>query len=127
MILEVTGLALVVVDAWLPVPSLVIFIAGGGVVGAAAAALFKGTLGRVVAISPAGKLGGTLAGYFLSGYVGLSLPVIGVGIALQFVSARVTLLAFAIAVGAGIAASPRILLSAPQPVPVLQAGRELFR
>ena len=127
MVLEVAGLALVVVAAWLPAPSLVVFIAGGGIVGAAAAALFKGTLGRVLAIAPAGKLGETLAGYFLSGYVGLSMPVIGVGIALRFVSARVTLLAFAVAVAAGILASSRILLGAPPPVPAPKTRTELFR
>ncbi|MGB0091880.1 MAG: hypothetical protein WBP81_05035 [Solirubrobacteraceae bacterium] len=100
--LDVVGLALVVVAAWLPAPSLVLFLAGDGVVGGGAAALFKGTLGSIVEISPPDKLGETLAGFFLSGYVGLSVPAIAVGIALQTVSARDTLLAFAIAVSAGI-------------------------
>jgi MFS family permease len=108
--LEVAGLGLVVVAAWLPTPSLAVFIAGGGVLGAAAAALFKGTLGSLVAISPAGKLGETLAGYFASGYIGLSVPVIGVGIALRSASPRDTLLAFAIAVTAGTVAASPILL-----------------
>jgi len=113
--LDVVGLALVVVAAWLPAPSLVLFLAGGGVVGGGAAALFKGTLGSIVAISPPDKLGETLAGFFLFGYVGLSLPAIAVGIALQAVSARDTLLAFAIAVSAGILAASRVLLNIRQP------------
>lgn len=98
---EITGLALVVTAAWLPRPSLALFLAGGGVVGAAAATLFKGTLGGLIAISPAGRLGEALAGFFLSGYLGLSLPAIAVGVALQFISPRGTLLAFAIVVSAG--------------------------
>jgi MFS family permease len=115
VVLEVAGLGLVVVAAWLPAPSLAVFIAGGAVVGAAAAALFKGTLGSLMAISPPGKLGETLGGYFVSGYIGLSVPVIGVGIALQFVSPRDTLLAFAIAVAVGIVAASPILLRERRP------------
>jgi predicted MFS family arabinose efflux permease len=119
--LEIIGLALVVTAAWLPVPSLVLFLIGGGVVGAAAATLFQGTLGIVVALSPAGKLGEALAGFFLCGYIGLSIPAIAVGIALQAVSPRGTLLAFAIVVSAGtLAASPFLLARRQQLSP---AGR----
>lgn len=113
MTLDIIGLALVVVAAWLPTPSLALFLTSGGVIGAAAATLFKGTLGSVITItiSPADKLGERLAGFFLSGYVGLSLPVIAVGIALQSLSPRATLLAFAIALSAGNLAASRLLLS----------------
>jgi MFS family permease len=112
--LDILGLAVVVVAAWLPAPSLALFLAGGGVVGAGAAAMFKGTLGSVVAISPPEQLGEALAGFFLSGYVGLSLPAIAVGIALQSVSARDTLLAFAIVVSAGTLAALGPLLNVRQ-------------
>jgi hypothetical protein len=81
--LQIIGLSLVVVAAWLPTPSLALFLARGGVVGGAAAALFKGALGRVVAVSPADKLGEALAGFLVSGYVGLSVPAIAVEIALR--------------------------------------------
>jgi hypothetical protein len=109
--LDIGGLAAVVVAAWLPDPSLALFLAGGGMVGAGAAALFKATLGSVVAISPPDKLGEALAGFFLSGYVGLSLPAIAVGIALQFASARDTLLAFAVTASVGILGASRLLRS----------------
>lgn len=109
--LEIAGLAMVVTAAWLPAPSLALFLAGGGVTGAAAATLFKGTLGTVIAVSPPGTLGEALAGYFLSGYIGLSLPAIAVGITLQSVTPRGTLLAFAIAVGAGTLAAAPLLLA----------------
>jgi hypothetical protein len=115
VIFEVAGLALLVVAAWLPAPSLAVFIAGGAALGGAAATLLKGTLGILVAISPTGKLGETLAGYFVSGYIGLSVPVIGVGIALRSISPRDTLLAFAIAVAAGVVAASPILLTARRP------------
>jgi len=109
---QIAGLALVVTAAWLPRPSLALFLAGGGVVGAAAATLFKGTLSGLIAISPPGRLGETLAGFFLSGYLGLSLPAIAVGVALQFISPRGTLLAFAIVVSAGTLAALPLLTSA---------------
>jgi MFS family permease len=109
--LEIAGLALIVTAAWMPSPSLALFLAGGGVIGAATATLFKGTLAAVIAVSPPGKLGESLAGYFLSGYTGLSLPAIAVGIVLRSVTPRGTLLAFAIAVGAGTLAAAPLLLA----------------
>nr|WP_018179351.1 MFS transporter [Jongsikchunia kroppenstedtii] len=112
VVLDIIGVALVVVAAWLPTPSLGLFLAGGGVVGAGASALFKGTLSMVVAISPADKLGESLAGFFLAGYVGLSLPAIAVGIALEYISPRTALLAFGVAAMIGILASSRLLLGA---------------
>jgi predicted MFS family arabinose efflux permease len=112
---QIAGLALVVTAAWLPRPSLALFLAGGGVVGAAAATLFKGTLSGLIAISPPGRLGEALAGFFLSGYLGLSLPAIAVGVALQFISPRGTLLAFAIVVSAGTLAALPLLVSTHHP------------
>jgi len=115
---QVAGLAMIVAAAWLPSPSLALFLAGGGVTGTAAATLFKGTLGTVIAVSPPGKLGEALAGYFLSGYIGLSLPAIAVGVVLQSVTSRGTLLAFAIAVSAGtLAAAPLLLARRGHPGP----------
>jgi MFS family permease len=127
--LDIIGLALVVAAAWLPAPSLTLFLTGGGAVGAGAAFLFKGTLGSIVAISPAHRLGEALAGFFLLGYIGLSLPAIAIGIALQFVTPRVTLLAFAVIVSGGILGASRLLLTArqepgqPQPA-VLASGAD---
>ena len=63
---DVAGLAIIVAAAWLPTPSLALFLTGGAIVGAAAAALFKGKLATVIEISPRNQLGGALAGFFLS-------------------------------------------------------------
>ena len=53
---------------------------------------------------------GALATFFVAGYAGVSLPVLGIGIALQYVSPQIALLAFAIAVGAGLlAAAPALI------------------
>ena len=55
-----------------------------------------------------------LTGTYLAAFVGLSLPIVGAGVALaEGVSTRVTLLAFAIAVGIGIVTSAIKLVSGP--------------
>jgi uncharacterized membrane protein affecting hemolysin expression len=59
---------------------------------------------------------GALALFFLVGYVGLSLPVVGAGIALHYVSFKIILLTFGIAVAAGIIlASPLLQRLVRQP------------
>jgi MFS family permease len=109
----IVGLALTAVAVWLPSPSLALFLAGGALTGAGAGTVFKGTVGTVIAITPPETRAESLAGLFLAGYVGLSLPVVGAGIALQFVSPRDTLLGFAIVeVVAILAAAPRLLRGA---------------
>jgi MFS family permease len=104
------GMGLLVVGVWLPTPSLALFLVGGGVVGAGAGLLFKGALGTVVAIAADEHRAEALAGLFLAGYVGLSVPVIGLGVLTQSLHAKVSLLIFAglLAVGA-LAAAPMLL------------------
>jgi hypothetical protein len=109
------GLAAIVTTSWLPAPSLALFLCGGAIAGAGGGAVFKSTLGTVVTISPADARAEALAGFFLSGYLGLSVPVIGLGIALQHASPRATLLVFALVVGAGILAAVPTLLRYDRP------------
>lgn len=108
--LMLAGLALTVLAVWLPTPSLAVFLLGGAVSGAGAGTVFKGTVGAVVEISPAETRAEALAGLFLAGYLGLSVPAVGAGIALQELSARTTLTGFAVLVGVAIVlAAPRLL------------------
>lgn len=48
-----------------------------------------------------------------AGYAGLSVPVLGLGIALQHVSPRLTLLVFALVVGLAILAGAPVLVRPP--------------
>jgi hypothetical protein len=112
MVSVVLGLALVVLAAW--TPSLTLFIVGGAVVGAGAGAMFKGALGTVIAVSDPENRAEAVAGLFLAGYIGLSVPVVGIGVAVQEVSAKVALLGFAVIVAAGIVAASRPLLGRAQ-------------
>ena len=105
------GLSLVVVAAWLSTPSLALFVVGGALTGAGAGALFKGALGTVVAVATEDGRAEALAGLFLGGYIGLAVPIIGVGVSLQFTTPRVALLAFAVAVAAATAVAARFLFA----------------
>jgi MFS family permease len=111
VVLMLAGLAMVVGAAWLPTPSLALFLVGGAVVGAGGGAVFRATLSTVIAVSTAEHRAEALAGFFLAGYLGLSVPVVGLGIALEHTSPRVTLLGFAIAVGVAIVATTPLLVS----------------
>ena len=111
----VTGLSLVVVAAWLSTPSLALFVAGGALTGAGAGTLFKGALGTVVAIATEDGRAEALAGLFLGGYIGLAVPIIGVGVSLQFTTPRVALLGFAAALAALTAIAARFLFADDRP------------
>jgi len=108
--LMLTGLALTVLAVWLPTPSLAVFLLGGAFSGAGSGAVFKGAVGTVVQVSPPETRAEALAGLFLAGYLGLSVPVVGAGVALQELSPKTTLTGFAILVAAAIVlTAPRLL------------------
>jgi predicted MFS family arabinose efflux permease len=105
------GLVLLVVAIRLSTPSLATFLIGGALIGAGAGAVFKGTTGIVLeASAPQDRVAMTSA-LLIALFVGLSVPVIGAGIALdQGASGPDTVLGFAIVVGLGVALSGWALL-----------------
>jgi hypothetical protein len=114
--LEVLGLGLVVLAAWLSSPSLAAFLIGGLVCGSGAGLTFKGSFGTVMMISDPARRAESAAGVLLAGYLGLSVPAIGVGVALQEVSTKVTLLGFAVFVASVIVTAAPIMLRGQQQV-----------
>jgi len=86
------GIVLVIVAVWLP--SLAWFVAGGVLAGGGAGATFKGCVSIVFSIAPPDRRGETLAGLFLAAYVGLTVPVLGLGLATQLIPVTVAMLAF---------------------------------
>jgi predicted MFS family arabinose efflux permease len=104
--LMVVGLALLVIAVRLSTPSLALFVLGGALIGAGAGLVFKGTTAIVLeAAAPADRVAMTST-LIITAFVGLSIPVVGAGVALsQGVSAPGTVLGFAIAVAAGVALS----------------------
>jgi hypothetical protein len=107
--LTLAGLAMFVGAVWLATPSLALFLVGTAFAGAGAGAVFRATLSTAIAVSTADHRAEALAGLFLAGYLGLSFPVVGLGVALEYVSPRAALLGFAIAVGGAIVATTPML------------------
>jgi MFS family permease len=120
--LMLAGIGLTVLAVWLPTPSLAVFLLGGALSGAGAGAVFKGAVGTVVGLAPPETRAEALAGLFLAGYLGLSVPVVGAGVALQELSARTTLTVFALVVGAAIVLTAPRLLRRPASGPEARAA-----
>jgi MFS family permease len=104
---QIAGLALLVSAAWVNPPSLFLFLLGAAMAGVGSGAIYRSTLTVVLTTAPAKDRAGALAIFFIVGYVGLSLPVVGAGVALLYVSFKVVLLIVSAAVATG------ILLAAP--------------
>ena len=106
------GLVLLVVSVRLSAPSLALFLVAGALIGAGAGAVFKGTTGIVLeAAAPEERVAMTST-LIITALFGLSIPVIGAGVALsQGVSAANTVLGFGTAVALGVALSGWALLS----------------
>jgi len=101
------GLALIVVAVWLPTPSLALFLIGGVVAGAGAGILFKGAVTTVATIAFPEQRAEALAGMFLAGYIGLSVPVLGLGFLTLELATRDCLLIFTLVLAAAaIVAAP---------------------
>jgi MFS family permease len=98
----------------LPTPSLALFLAGGALIGAGAGLVFKGTTGIVLeAAAPEERVAMTST-LIMTALFGLSIPVIGAGIALsRGASPANTVLGFGTAVALGVALSGWALLRRP--------------
>lgn len=107
----VLGIALVVVAVW--VPNLALFLVGGVLAGAGAGAAFKGSVSIVLAVAAPEGRGEALAGLFLAAYLGLSVPVVALGLAAQLVSLPVALSGYAVVLAAVLAVvGPRLFAAA---------------
>jgi MFS family permease len=109
----ILGLATLVASAWTAPPSLVLFLLGGLVSGLGASAIFRASFNIVVSTSRVDDRAGALATLFSAGYIALSLPVLGLGIVLLYLSPKVTLLIFGLVVGVGILTAAPSLLHQP--------------
>jgi MFS family permease len=101
----VLGLALTAGAMWSS--SLPMFIIGGVITGAGGGLVFKGSLVVAASTAPPQSRAEVLAGFFLGAYVGLSVPVVGLGIATTYAPARDVMLVFAALAAAAIAISVR--------------------
>jgi hypothetical protein len=104
------GLGVTVASAWTSPPSLALFLIGGVIVGAGGGAIFRGSLTVAISTSDPNDRASVLASFFTAAFIGLSVPVVGLGVALQHLSPRVTLLIFGVVVGLGILAAAPVLV-----------------
>lgn len=102
------GLTLFTVGMWLP--SLPVFVIGGIVTGAGGGLVFRGSLVTAASTAPPGSRAEVLAGFFLGAYIGLSAPVIALGVATGYVAARDVMLVFVVLAAIAIAAGTRAVL-----------------
>jgi MFS family permease len=104
----VLGLTLTAGAMWSS--SLAMFVVGGVITGAGGGMVFKGSLVVAASTAPANARAEVLAGFFLGAYVGLSLPVVGLGIATTYIPARDVMLVFAALSAVAIAAAVRAVI-----------------
>jgi hypothetical protein len=111
------GLALLVTAVRIPTPSLALFLISGALIGAGAGGLFKGTTGLVLAAtSPESRVAMT-SNLLIALFIGLSIPVIGAGVALdRGASPQDTVLGFAVVVGLGVVGAGALLRNRLNPV-----------
>jgi MFS family permease len=101
----VVGLALLTGGMW--AQNLIMFIIGGVITGAGGGMVFKGALVVAASTAPPESRAEVLSGFFLGAYIGLSIPVVGLGIATMYAPARDVMLVFVVLAAAAIAASVR--------------------
>jgi MFS family permease len=110
------GLPLLVASVRISTPNLALFLLGGALIGAGVGAVFKGTTGIVLEAAPPQDRLAMTSKLLIALYVGLSIPVVGAGIALdQGASIPNTVLGFAILVALGVTVSGWALLRQHQP------------
>jgi len=124
------GLVLFAIGMW--DANLLAFVVGGIVTGAGAGLVFRGALVAAGSTAPAESRAEVLAGFFLGAYIGLSVPVIGLGIATTYAPAREVMLVFVVLVAIAVTVSVRAVIrhsdamaSAAPPSAVLPSSIEV--
>jgi MFS family permease len=107
------GLALTAGAMWSA--SLAMFIVGGVITGAGGGMVFKGSLLVAASTAPSQSRAEVLSGFFLGAYTGLSLPVVGLGIATTYAPARNVMLVFAAIAAVAIAGAVKMVTQRSTP------------
>jgi MFS family permease len=108
------GLVLLVTGMW--TATLTLFMIGAVLTGVGAGLIFRGAMSTVSEHAPDGSRAEVLAGFFLGVYVGLSVPVVALGVASGHASVRVLMLIFATVVALATIVSVRSVVRRTSPV-----------
>jgi MFS family permease len=119
------GLTLLVTGMW--TAALAVFVIGTVVTGVGTGLVFRGAMASAGESAPPESRAEALAGFFLGAYVGLSVPVVALGIASDHVSTRTLMLIFVLAVALATTVSVRSVVRAsnvraPVPLTVPEPG-----
>ena len=106
----ITGMGLLALS--LVASSLALLLIAGAVAGFGQGLSFRAGLTGVTAVTPAHQRGEVSSAYFVVAYIGIALPVIGVGVLAQITDLRTAGLLFC-AVVAAIAMAAVLLISQP--------------
>jgi MFS family permease len=96
--LFLAGLGLIV--AALAQAGVTLFLAGTVVAGIAVGAVFSGSLATANRLAPPGRRGQVVSAFFVACYCGLVIPVVGVGVASEFIGDFAAVLALSILLAA---------------------------
>jgi hypothetical protein len=77
-----------------------LFLAGTVVGGVAVGSVFLGSLATANRLAPPGQRGQVISAYFVACYTGLIIPVVGVGVASEFISDFAAVLALSVVLAA---------------------------
>lgn len=94
----VLGLLLLASGMW--TANLALFVAGTVVTGVGNGLVFRGAMATAGEAAPPESRAEAIAGFFLGAYVGLSVPIVILGVASNYVSARTLMLVFVLVVAA---------------------------
>jgi len=92
--------ALALIVAALDEADMALFLAGSVVGGVAVGAVFLGSLATANRLAPPGQRGQVISAYFVACYTGLIIPVVGVGVASEFISDFAAVLALSVVLAA---------------------------
>ncbi len=118
------GLFLLATGMW--TAGLTFFVAGTVASGAGAGLVFRGAMASAGEAAPPESRAEAIAGFFLGAYVGLSIPVVVLGVAASYVPARTLMLVFVLVVAVTIAATVRSVVTLDSAV-VRRQRRRLHR
>ena len=109
----IPGLLVLVASAWATPPSLGLFLVSSALAGAGIGAMIRGCLTAVISTAAPEDRASAVATLFTAGYIGVSIPVIGVAVVLQYLDPRDTLMIYATAIALAILAAARVLVRPP--------------
>ena len=91
--------------------NLALFLLGAAIAGAGAGVLFKSAISSVAAMAAPASRGEALAGIFTIAYLGLTVPVVAMGVALDYAPATTAMDWYVATVIAGLAATTALIVT----------------